>query len=352
MLIEQEVLEGLEKAGFTIPRSRFENWRERGLIVPIGTRKGLGQAKGRVAHLYRDGAIEQAVEIAQMRRQNLDLDEIGWRLWLAGREVGQKCWFPVFEFMARRFDECARAVREQQASDEFVDGQIEQMIAAAFKTKTSNRFFKQMRKALGPKRFAAVMNEVASMATGVFQSISSQTEQQSEERLGDERAMDVALGLKHARTDIVAGVGPVLPADYSPILQATFEPLEGASLTEYLDSIDPDHLRKTASSLLTLLRSIAEASSAFDDALANDAFGLRRAALLARMDRNIHACTALIWTLVKERSREKFHDLDAMAKLFLSGAIGARKFVETAKTNRNLKGLDFHRTPYKSRPRK
>ncbi len=263
MLSEQEVLAGLAKAGFQIPRSRFENWRERGLVVPRGTRQGLGRGKARAAHVYPDGTVEQAIQIAELRKRNLDLDEIGWRFWLEGHDVGRQCWFGVFKFMAKQFDACARAFRKAQASDEFVDGQIERMIKAALKAKTSNRFFRQIRKDLGPQRFAAVMNEVASMATGTFAAISAQQklkksglvgEEQLDdqspdekrlenERLEDERAMDVALGVKRARTDTVGGVGPILPDDYSPILQATFEPLEGISLSRYLDQIDPVYLR-------------------------------------------------------------------------------------------------------------
>ena len=116
-------------------------------------------------------------------------------------------------------------------------------------------------------------------------------------------------------------VGPILPDDYSPILQATFEPFEGVSLSRYLDRIDPVYLRKTARSLLGLLHSITEASNAFDRSLAKDALGLRRAAMLERVDRNIHAGMILVWALVQQRSREKFHDLDAMAQMFLTAAM-------------------------------
>jgi hypothetical protein len=352
MLSEQEVLDGLAAAGFPTPPTRFENWRERGLVVPCGSRRGLGRAKGRVAHLYPDGTIEQAIQIAQLRRQNLDLDEIGWRLWLAGRSAARKGWFPVFKFMAKAFDRSARAFRKAQESDEFVSGQIDLMIKRAFKAKTSNRFFRQMRKSLGPKRFAEVMNEVASMATGVFRSISSQTERDNQERLESELAMDVGLGVKRARTDRVGGVGPILPDDYSPILQATFEPLKGISLSQYLDQIDPAHLQTVARSLLGLLHSITEASHAFDGALAKDAFGLRRAAMLERADRNIHAGVVLVWALVQQRSRENFHDLDTMAQLFLRAAIGARKFLELKKLDPNLRGPEFRRVTYKIRPNK
>ena len=40
--------------------------------------------------------------------------------------------------------------------------------------------------------------------------------------------------------------------------------------------------------------------------------------MLARADRNTHAGAILVWALVQERSREKFHDLGAMAQLFLT----------------------------------
>ena len=352
MLSEQEVLAGLAKAGFSMPRSRFENWRERGLVVTCGTREGLGRGKGREAHLYPDGTVGQAIEIAQLRRQNLDLAEIGWRLWLEGRDVGRQCWFGVFKFMAKQFDACAKAFRKAQASDEFVDGPVERMFEAAFTAKTSNRLFRQIRKDLGPQRLAAVMNEIATMATGTFASISSLQELENNERLEDERAMDVALGVKRARTDTVGGDGPILPDYYSPILQATFEPLEGISLSQYLDQIDPVYLRSVARSLLGLLHSITEASHAYDSALTKDAFGLRRAAMLERVDRNIHAGMILVWALVQQRSREKFHDLDAMAQMFLKAAIGARKFLALSKSDPSLKGPGFRRVTYKIRPNK
>ena len=91
--------------------------------------------------------------------------------------------------------------------------------------------------------------------------------------------------------------------DYSPILQATFETLEGVSLSECLDRIDQEYLRRTARSLLALLRSIMEASDAFDHALSRDEFGLRRDAMLDRSDRSLHAGVVLVWALVQERSR-------------------------------------------------
>jgi hypothetical protein len=190
------------------------------------------------------------------------------------------------------------------------------------------------------------------LATGTLASISSQQELENNERLEDERAMDVALGVKRARTDTVGGVGPILPDDYSPILQATFEPLEGISLSRYLDQIDPQYLRSVARSLLGLLHSIAEASHAFDRALAKDAFGLRRAAMLERVDRNIHAGMILVWALVQQRSQERFHDLDEMAQLFLTAAMGARKFLELSISDPSLKGPEFRRVTYKIRPTK
>ena len=89
-----------------------------------GTRKGLGQGKGRVAHLYPDGTIEQAIEIAQLRRQNLDLDEIGWRLWLAGYPVerGLVRYLQIYGQTLRRL---RRGVSQApQKFDELVDGHI------------------------------------------------------------------------------------------------------------------------------------------------------------------------------------------------------------------------------------
>lgn len=83
-----------------------------------------------------------------------------------------------------------------------------------------------------------------------------------------------------------------------------------------------------------------------------DAFGLRRAAMIDRMDRSLHAGMVLVWALVQERSRDEFHDLDAMSQLFLRAAIGARKILELRKISPNLRGPEFRRITYKIRPNK
>jgi hypothetical protein len=51
------------------------------------------------------------------------------------------------------------------------------------------------------------------MAIGEFTSASTQPDPASGERQADLRAMDVALGLGHARTDFAAGVGPIIEGD-------------------------------------------------------------------------------------------------------------------------------------------
>ena len=139
------------------------------------------------------------------------------------------------------------------------------------------------------------------MAIGEFTSASTQPDPASGERQADLRAMDVALGLGHARTDFAAGVGPIIEGDYSPILRQTFAPLANTTLTEFLASADSEHLRKTTRDLSAFAQSLAAASQEFDRTLAKDAFGFRRAALLARSDRMRQAQTGLMWTLILEK---------------------------------------------------
>jgi hypothetical protein len=93
--------------------------------------------------------------------------------------------------------------------------------------------------------------------------------------------MDVALGLGHARTDTVGGVGPIIRGDYSSILRDTFAPLADTILTEFLKQVDPERLRTVTRDFSSLTQSIAVASEEFSKTLAKDAFGLGRAALLA-----------------------------------------------------------------------
>jgi hypothetical protein len=133
--------------------------------------------------------------------------------------------------------------------------------------------------------------------------------------------MDVALGLGHARSDTVNDVGPIITGDYSAILRDTFAPLADTTLSEFLKTVDPERLRKVTRDFSALTQSIAVASQEFSKTLAKDAFGLGRAALMARSDRKRQALLGLIWTLVQERSAEKFHDLSAMAQSFNAAAL-------------------------------
>jgi hypothetical protein len=290
MLTEREVLTGLAAAGFPMPSTRLENWRERGLIVPWGSRQGRGTGNGRVAHRYSRGTVRQAIEVARLRQQNLDLDEIGWRLWLAGRPVGRRCWFDVFEAAAKEFDEAASVVGDIVISDNLEADPIGELADDAYCADTSGPIFRQIRKSLGPDRLPAILLHVANMAMGKFTSISTQIEKLSrdddasvsaqmedpriKERQADLRAMDVALGFVHARSDTVAGVGPIISGDYSPILRETFAPLADTTLRKFLKEVDPERLRAVTRGLSALVQEIATASQEFDNALAKDAFGV------------------------------------------------------------------------------
>jgi hypothetical protein len=361
VLTEKEVLDRLAEAAVPMPRTRFENWREHGLVVPCGPRKGLGQAKGRRTHLYPDGTIEQAIEIARLLRQNLDLDEIGWRLWLSGLPVGRNCWFDVFVAAAKEFDEAAATSREALNSDSLNEDPIQELADKAYSADMSDPIFRQARKALGPDRLEMVLFHLMSMMIGEFTSVSTQIEQLSKdddtsvsaqmddpkikERQAELRTMDVALGFIHARSDTVAGVGPIISGDYSSILRETFAPLADTNLNEFLRSVDPERLRTVTRDLSALIQSIAVASEEFGKTLAKDAFGLGRAALAARSDRKRQAGMGLIWTLVQERSAQKFHDLSGMAQSFNAAALAVRQSAQSGKWEDGSNAPIFRRGP-------
>ncbi len=179
MLSETEVLKRVAKAGFEIPRTRFENWRERGLLGLMEKRRGRGPGMGREALLYPDRIVEQALEIARLRQQNLDLDEIGWRLWLAGYEVARRYWFDVFDASAKEFDEATTLLRQSFDADEGGANSIEEIAEKAYRkayrAETSDPLFRQIRKSLGPDRFASMVLHLTSMATGQFVSASTRS---------------------------------------------------------------------------------------------------------------------------------------------------------------------------------
>ena len=336
MLTEKEVLDRLAEAGFKIPRSRFENWRESGLLPPAETRPGRGRGLGRVANLYPEITIDQVKQIVALRQQNFDLDEIGWRLWLADHPVGRNCWFDVFATAAAEFDVVASAFRDALNSDN--DNAIQELVDQAYRAETSHSLFRQVRKALGPDRLSSILLHIMNMALGEITAVSTQAERlirdeeemsitaqmqdpRIKERQADLRAMDVALGLGHARSDTVNGVGPIISGDYSVILRDTFAPLAGTTLAEFLKTVDPERLRIVTRDLSALPQSIAVASQAFDKTLEKDAFGLDRVALIAGSGRKLQAQMGLTWTLILEKSTEKFHDVGGMISLFNAAAL-------------------------------
>ncbi len=264
ILNEKELLYRANKAGFEIPSSRFAKWREQGLVPTLDDRPGLGQRSGRSAHRYSERALEQTIAIARMRAQNMDLDEIGWRLWLDGYDVDTRWWRPTFETMAKEYDKLAQTIRKTHQSDKLIETNLDRMISATFRSRKASPMIKQIRKSLGETRFKALMDEVAKMATGTFEAISSRQSESREEMDYTRRAIDITLGLEHAHTDIVNGAGPIVRGDYTEILQATFEPLQNLSLTKFLHSVSPEELRKITKSMLNLFSSFEAASTAFD----------------------------------------------------------------------------------------
>jgi hypothetical protein len=265
-----------------------------------------------------------------LRQQNFALEEIGWRLWLAGHPVGHDCWFDVFEAAAAEFDAIASAFRDALNSDN--DDAIQELVDQAYRAETSHSLFRQVRKALGPDRLSSTVLHIMNMAVGEFTAVSTQTERLTQdeemsvtaqmqdprikERQADLRAMDVALGLGHARSDTVNAVGPIISGDYSVILRDTFAPLASTTLTEFLKTADPERLRIVTRDLSALLQSIADASQVFDKTLEKDAFGLDRVALIAGSGRKLQAQMGLTWTLILEKSTERFHDVGGMISLF------------------------------------
>jgi hypothetical protein len=358
VLTEEEVLGRLTEEGFKIPRSRFENWRERGLLTRAESRPGRGRGLGRAANLYPEITIDQVKQIVSLRQQNFDLDEIGWRLWLVGYPVGRNCWFDVFAAAAAEFDAVASAFRNVLNSDN--DDTIHELVDQAYRAETSRSLFRQVRKALGPDRLSSIVLHIMSMALGEFTAISTQTERLTrdeeevsvtaqmqdpriKERQADLRAMDVALGLGHARSDTVNGVGPIISGDYSLILRDTFAPLASTTLTEFLKTIDPQRLNIVTRDLSALLQSIAVASQAFDKTLGRDAFGLDRVALIAGSGRKLQAQMGLAWTLILDKSIEKFHDVSGMMNLFNAAALAVGQSAHPTADGSN--GPSFLRGP-------
>jgi hypothetical protein len=117
------------------------------------------------------------------------------------------------------------------------------------------------------------------------------------------------------------------------------------SLTEFLKSVDPERLRKTTRDMSAFTHALAAASHEFDRVLAKDAFGFRRASLLARNNRTCQAQTGLIWTLILEKSADKFHDLSAMTELFNAAAKLSREMLRSDKKAENSRRPIFRRGP-------
>jgi hypothetical protein len=341
-LNEKELLDRLAAAGHAIPPSRLAKWRERGLVPTMG-RPSRGHGKGRAAHAYPEIAVEQAVAIAQLLDQGFNFEEIGWRLWVGGYAVARRYWFDVFAAAAKEFDEVASVLRCALDSDELEAGPIEDMANKIWEAKTNNRLLKNTRKSLGRERFPAIVFQVAQMWTGQFVSVSTQQDPDNAERHAASRAMDIALGLAHAKTDTVNDVGPIISGDYSSVLHAVFEPLANNRLSEFLKIVDLDRLRRSAKSMIGLTQSIAAASQEFNRAIEKDAFGLNRVAMLAESDRNQQAITALLWALITEQSQEQFHDVGAMAQLFSAAATAAKNYPDASSGGPNMKSPKFRR---------
>lgn len=157
--------------------------------------------------------------------------------------------------------------------------------------------------------------------------------------------IDVALGMTHARTDTINGVGPIIQGDFWPILQRVFEPLAGISLFEFFNGVDHDRLRQTVSQIVALTNSISSTSPQLNSIFGNDALGLNRAAMLETRNPKIQAGLGLLWALISERSGEEFHDLDSTAKMFSAAEKAITNYLSAGANAVEMELPNFRRKP-------
>jgi len=94
-ITKQEFLARLESAGAQIPETRIDDWCEKGLLQR--RQSGLGIETGGSVGLYREIAVQQALEIERLFKVKKRAAYVGWQLWWKGYQVDEKYWRPVFE---------------------------------------------------------------------------------------------------------------------------------------------------------------------------------------------------------------------------------------------------------------
>jgi hypothetical protein len=197
--------------------------------------------------------------------------------------------------VAKKFDPILQSLRELQDDDN--DDAVSSLIEQLFAAPTADSNFKQIRKALGRERFLEIMPMMLEMAAGNFLDLSARPELDDPDRLERAKSLDVALGLKRARTDYFERGAPIISGDYSDVFRSLSESLGERTLVELLDETPAEELDAARHEYIHLA-AIVTALHAWLMMTTGDsnALGLKRAgAMLADPPQDVEALLVLGW---------------------------------------------------------
>jgi hypothetical protein len=228
------VIAGLMVRGRPVTRTQLARWHQAG-YVPEPIQRHQAGVRGSVSW-YPAGTRAQLQAFCALHTRERNLPEVAWRMWWARYPVPiDHARIQLRQVVTLWQGEIAKARDLLAASATSAEGEAEldRLLMAAAKGRTTRKVARQARQRLGRERFMTFVRILLQVATGTFEGFAVDPVTWTDE---DERQLvEAGLGLQRARTDRLLDVPPWLPNGIGDTLTWLSRQLREHPLGEDLD---------------------------------------------------------------------------------------------------------------------
>lgn len=172
-----DIIKSAALSGFMLTPKTLARWHRDGL-VPTPVIRRLGKGRG-TESLYPMNTKRQVAALLQIRSNYRNLEEVGFRLWLAGYPVSDRYSFEYLSRAALEFDKKLDHLRAGRAKLFSDDGNNDELVEklwtelAILKDKRLPiKFVQKIRKRVGRENFDAALIIILDIVTGNFDGFS------------------------------------------------------------------------------------------------------------------------------------------------------------------------------------
>lgn len=282
-----QVLSSANILGFSVKPAALARWHREGLI-PRPIQQTLKVGHGTVT-LYPSGTSGQLVALCRVRRSSRSLDDVGFRLWLAGYPVSDRYSVGYLKTAADEYDQIVLRLKQARdrlvSDDESIFDNAADELATICDGRIPLKLARKFRKRVGKANFDVLGRLVIDIVTGQFLTFEDDTH---------DKIMRTVMGIRKVDGRLFGGALAWLANEISPTLADISAMLSGLTFVATIQSEDVDSLDLARSEFVELMTGLSYLSNTISKYLKIDLPGFRQISEIAEHARAVD----LAWMLI------------------------------------------------------